>query len=276
MDQDPTQPGGEMLTVDQLAARAGMTVRNVRAHQSIGLLPPPRLRGRTGWYGPEHLERLELIRILRADGFNLAAIRRLLTALPAGVAAEMLGFERALRAPWVEEQPEVVDVAELGQRFAGGAPADPVAVERAERLGVLRRVEGDRVELRSPSLARAGEELVRLGIPIDAVLDVEETLAGNSKAVAEAFVGLFLDSVWKPFVERGQPEAEWERIRHALEVMRSLAMEAVIATFRIQMTAAADEALGRVLDGVAREVEESLGADAPAAGSTPKPGDGAA
>src|ERR1044072_4029183 len=65
------------LTVDELARQAGMTVRNVRAHQSRGLLPPPEVRGRTGYYGAEHVARLELIRTLQAHGFNLEAIRRL-------------------------------------------------------------------------------------------------------------------------------------------------------------------------------------------------------
>lgn len=260
LDQASAPETGETLTIDQLAGRAGMTVRNVRAHQSIGLLPPPRLRGRTGWYGPEHLERLELIRILRADGFNLASIRRLLSAMPDSVAAEMLGFERALRAPWVEEQPEVIDLADLGERFAGGGPVDPVALERAERLGVLHRLEDDQVELRSPILARAGQELVALGVPIEAVLDVEEELARHSRAVAQAFIRLFLESVWRPFEESGQPEADWERIRRALEVMRAQAMEALVATFRIQMTAAGDEALARVVKQVTRGIEDPPGA----------------
>ena len=50
------------LTIDQLAQRTGMTVRNLRAHQSRGLLLPPedgvshRLFGQdvTLW-GPTHL-----------------------------------------------------------------------------------------------------------------------------------------------------------------------------------------------------------------------------
>ena len=58
-----------------------MTVRNVRAHQSRGLLPPPEVRGRTGYYGAEHVARVELIRELQADGFNLELIRRLLERL---------------------------------------------------------------------------------------------------------------------------------------------------------------------------------------------------
>lgn len=36
------------LTVDQFAQSTGMTVRNLRAHQARGLLPPPHVRGRTG------------------------------------------------------------------------------------------------------------------------------------------------------------------------------------------------------------------------------------
>ena len=54
------------LTIDELARQIGMTVRNVRAHQSRGLLPPPELRGRTGYYGPEHVARLKLIQELQS------------------------------------------------------------------------------------------------------------------------------------------------------------------------------------------------------------------
>ena len=45
------------LTVDELARRAGVTVRNVRAYAARGLLPPPRMVGRTGYYGREHVAR---------------------------------------------------------------------------------------------------------------------------------------------------------------------------------------------------------------------------
>ena len=51
-----------------------MTVRNVRAHAARGLLPPPHMQGRTGFYGTEHLARLELITHLQSEGFSLAAI----------------------------------------------------------------------------------------------------------------------------------------------------------------------------------------------------------
>ena len=66
------------LTIEQLAAQSGMSVRNIRSHQARGLLPPPEVRLRVGYYGPEHLAQLRLIRDLQAEGFNLAGIKRLL------------------------------------------------------------------------------------------------------------------------------------------------------------------------------------------------------
>ena len=66
------------FTIDELARHVGMTVRNVRAHQSRGLLPPPEIRGRTGYYGPEHIGRLELIKDLQAEGYSLEVIKRIL------------------------------------------------------------------------------------------------------------------------------------------------------------------------------------------------------
>src|SRR5947207_14828139 len=91
------------LTIDELARRTGMTARNIRAHQSRGLLPPPEVRGRTGFYGSEHLARIELIRELQAEGFNLDAIRRLIEA-GSGSSLEVLRFTRAVRAPFAAEE----------------------------------------------------------------------------------------------------------------------------------------------------------------------------
>src|SRR5919109_3239073 len=86
------------LTIDELAQRVGMTVRNIRAHQSRGLLPAPEIRGRTGFYGPEHIARLELISEMQADGFNLPSIKRLLETSD-GAVEEKLRFRRAPMVP---------------------------------------------------------------------------------------------------------------------------------------------------------------------------------
>src|ERR671930_2606976 len=104
------------LTIDELSRRTGMTARNIRAHQSRGLLPPPELRGRTGYYGSEHLARIELIQELQGQGFNLEAIRRLVEAAPSA-SEEPLRFLRAIAEPYVTEKPEIVTIGELARRW---------------------------------------------------------------------------------------------------------------------------------------------------------------
>src|SRR5690242_21718040 len=83
------------LTIEQLAAQSEMSVRNIRSHQARGLLPPPEVRMRVGYYGPEHLAQLRLIRDLQDDGFNLAGIKRLLDDTQ-GTAERLMRFKESL------------------------------------------------------------------------------------------------------------------------------------------------------------------------------------
>src|ERR1044071_3782147 len=98
----------ELLTIDQLAARTGITVRNIRFYAGRGLLPPPRLRGRTGLYGPGHVARLQLVSELSTLGFTLAAIEAQLDRLPRTADAGELALHRALLTPWVPEPSEEI------------------------------------------------------------------------------------------------------------------------------------------------------------------------
>jgi DNA-binding transcriptional MerR regulator len=81
--------GDVRLTLEELAERSGMTSRNIRAHQSRGLLPPPENDGRQALYAVSHLARLRTITALQRRGFNLAAIERML-AEEGDIAALML------------------------------------------------------------------------------------------------------------------------------------------------------------------------------------------
>src|SRR4051794_22203436 len=172
-----------------------MTVRNIRAHQSRGLLPPPDVRGRTGYYGPEHLARIELIQELQGQGFNLEAIRRLVEAAP-GDSEEPLRFLRAVAEPYVDEQPEVVTIGQLAQRWNS---ADPKLMEKAIALGLLRPREDGRYEDVSPRLASAGDELAQLGFSADEVLELAARIRRHADGVAEEYVKLFVERVWQPF-----------------------------------------------------------------------------
>ena len=75
------QPASDRCTIGELAEQMDMTVRNVRAYQARGLLPPPVVDGRVGYYAQAHRERLVMIRRLRSEGFNLVAISALLTGV---------------------------------------------------------------------------------------------------------------------------------------------------------------------------------------------------
>jgi DNA-binding transcriptional MerR regulator len=233
------------LTVDRLAQLAGMTVRNVRAHQSNGLLPPPVLRGRTGVYGAEHLDRLRLIRDMQAAGYNLRAIGQILEAMPAGVAADVLGFERSLRTAWTEEAHEITTVASLLERFPGAHAEDLTAAFEGDMVTPL---DDGRLEIHSPTLLRAAETLWRLGIPLVAAQRVQRELASHAESIAQAYVRLFLDEVWQPFVAAGQPEADWPRIRRTLDELRPLALESLLATFRLVMSRAVAVAMDQVIE----------------------------
>src|SRR5664279_1392113 len=124
----------QRLTIDQLAQSTGLTVRNVRSYQSRGLIPPPQVHGRTGFYGAEHLSRLHLIREMQAQGFNLAAIAHLLQEAR-GSGEEVLGFTRALMTPFETEAPEILEQAELLRRLGG--EVEPKLIAKAEKLGLV-------------------------------------------------------------------------------------------------------------------------------------------
>jgi len=67
--------GQHPLTIEELSAETGLSVRTIRSHRARGLLQAPVIRDRVGYYGEEHVARLGSIARLQADGFNLAAIK---------------------------------------------------------------------------------------------------------------------------------------------------------------------------------------------------------
>jgi DNA-binding transcriptional MerR regulator len=101
------------LTIDQLAAATGTTTRRLRALQTLGLLPPPEMRGRTGRYGPAHRARLQAILDLQRRGFSLESLRVLFEALDQGRSlASVLGAGHPPPAD-VDEDTELYGFADL-------------------------------------------------------------------------------------------------------------------------------------------------------------------
>ena len=231
------------LTIDQLAQQTGMSVRNIREHQARGLLPPPEVRARIGYYGHEHADRLRLIQELQAEGFNLKGIQRLLEDAH-GVTDRLVAVRRAVTEPFETEQPQVFTVAELEQRFG---PGNAGATERAVKLGALIPLGDDRFEAPSPSLIDAAEEVVSRGVSLKTALAVLGQMERSSKEVARSFVRLFLEEVWKPFADAGYPEERWDEVIESIERLRPIASRALLASFQATMTREVQDAFGKEL-----------------------------
>jgi DNA-binding transcriptional MerR regulator len=124
-------PGDVDLTVDQLARLAGTTTRNVRALQTLGLLPRPALRGRTGLYGQEHLARLKAVLRLQRAGFSLGAVGTLFESWEQGLTLEeVLGIPGRTGRPVDHHDQDGLDAFAdwPARRAAGGVAVIPTTV----------------------------------------------------------------------------------------------------------------------------------------------------
>jgi DNA-binding transcriptional MerR regulator len=247
---DVTRDAEATLTIEQLAHETGMTVRNIRNHQTRGLLPAPEVRARTGYYGPQHVERLRLIQQMQAEGLKLSAIERLLGG-EGDLAERLIGLRRAITAPVAAEAAEVISLAELEQRF-GPASQNAKPLLKAQRLGLIINLGDGTFEVPSPALLRAAEDAVGRGVPLPAALAAIERVTRHAEAAAQEFVKLFMDELWKPFFAAGQPEEGWPEITEAVEQLRPVAIEALLAVFKPALLTKIEEAFGKALEEQAR------------------------
>jgi DNA-binding transcriptional MerR regulator len=255
-------PPGDELTIDQLAQLTRMSARNIRAHQSRGLVAPPKLRGRTGYYNRDHVARIELIQELQNDGYSLELIDRMLRTA-GGSTAEVLRFTRALHEPLGDERPGVIELAELQRRFRS---TDPTTLARAQEIGLVREIGGDRYEEVTPQALRGGEALAEIGVPVEHMLEVAAEVRKHTDAIATAYLGLFLDNIWRPLEEAGAPEDGLARLRDTVERLRPLTSAAVMSVFQVSMREAAE----RRMELERHRLEQSHAA-APAPAGAPAP-----
>lgn len=246
-------PVRDELTVDQLAEKVGMTVRNVRAYAARGLLPPPRLAGRTGFYGPHHVARLTLVRQLLAEGYTLAAVQRAVESEPASSSAGSLALSRALMAPWLPDAVQETSLAELAERAGSDDPeGTEQVVDVLASMGVVERLDGGRLRVLDAGLLDAGVRGVRLGLPAVALVEAQRRVVELVEQAAQLYVEMFRDTVWRDFVDAGTPDDGWPRIQAVVEGLEPVAAQALLASFRSAMAAAVAEELDSQLDDGAR------------------------
>lgn len=232
------------MTIDQLAGAVKMTVRNVRAYASRGLIPAPRLVGRTGYYDQEHVNRLLLIRDLLDRGYTLSAVEEALqrnASIPAGHALDLLDTLADPRSP---EQPEKMTAEGLA-RLANVEPNSDF-VDELVGLGLVQRVDDqDNLLLLKPFVVKAGAQAVAMGLQRESVLALLPFLSEHLDAIASRFVDEVRTQLWRPFADAGMPAEDWPRMLSTIESLLPVASQAVVAIFRDRLNNAIDEAMGQ-------------------------------
>ncbi|HSL07567.1 MAG TPA: MerR family transcriptional regulator [Pseudonocardiaceae bacterium] len=236
----------EELTIAELAARTGISVRTIRFYAGMGLIPPPAVRGRLGLYDERHVARLELVRDLQALGFTLAAIEGYLARIPLARSPEDLALHRALLAPWLPEEPETVNRAELDVRAGRTLGDDELA--RLGTLGVIRR-EGAQQEgaqawtLTSPDMLGYGLSLLDTEMDFAVQLASKQIIERHTNALATELVALFHDTVLREYRQRGRPPELRDRLIALLERLKPITVDGVVTNFQLAINRAIRESV---------------------------------
>ncbi|CAN5184683.1 MAG: MerR family transcriptional regulator [Nocardioides sp.] len=180
-----------LLTIDELSAATGLTVRNTRYYASLGLIPPPARKGRVAYYGPEHRSRLELVKSLQDHGFTLQAIERYIARLPSDITPEDLAMQRAMITSWTDADPDQIQV-NIGRELRKlGLEWDALA---AAREATERHMEGLALELRRILIDEVVDPFRRTHHTSEEVDRLESGLPRLRELALESIVVAFQDA----------------------------------------------------------------------------------
>ncbi|MFI5777152.1 MerR family transcriptional regulator [Nocardia sp. NPDC051570] len=254
---------GAEFTIDELAREAGTTVRSVRVYHERGVLPPPQVKGRTGFYGPEHLNRVRTISRLLDRGIKLNGIRELLEAWDRGDdLGDILGVSEHddVAAAGVSERP---DIAFPSEAHPGGDEIAVAATELAQiyhevpnglarviAAGMYEPVDAATYRVVDPQIVRVADQLAAAGLPQTQVLDELERLVADCDRIARRFVDLFERTAWQSFQQSG-------RTTEDVAELASRLTEARVAPGRVAAELV-DRYVGRYLERDTAELSEIL------------------
>jgi DNA-binding transcriptional MerR regulator len=221
--------GGEpLLTIDELAMTAGMTVRTTRYYASLGLLPAPVRRGRVAYYGPAHLARLQLVRALQDHGLTLAAIDRYLAGVPLTSSPEELAVQRILLTAWKPSEWQRVTREELDARV--GRRLGDRDLEWLTKAGAVRRTStGD---LQVLPVVDQAVEVLDLDVPIDAIVDANAAVRRHMSALADELDDIMRRSVVARYQREELSGDATDRLERTVTGLRTLALDAIVSTFQ--------------------------------------------
>jgi DNA-binding transcriptional MerR regulator len=239
------------MTIDDLARQARLPVRTIREYHTMRLLPPTQRRGRVGYYGDEHVQRLELIARLQRRGYSLAGIRDLLRAWDGGGdLPSLLGVEPGQAA--LDETPLRLTRAELLARVPGLSGS---ALDRALEVGLLQRSVGHHGEtdflVRSPALVAFVADGAAAGIALDEMLDLADVLRRELTTLADTIADMFTDRLL-PLLRAGRSPAD---LTPLLQRGRLLLLQGTASTLADRLGAAMLRSADAAAPGAPAEAE---------------------
>ena len=216
-----------LLTIDELARGASMTVRTTRYYATLGLLPPPVRRGRMAYYGPEHVARIELIRALQDHGFTLAAIEKYMKRLSDDASIEDVAIQRMMLTSWSPSPVEKLSRKQLEAR--AGRRLDDGQIDVLVGSMVLTEEEGQFVV--RPGF-EVGVELLDFDIPVEGVLEAGEAIERHMKALADELTAITRHNLIEPYRRGKQNEESAARLEADVAKLRTLTLQAVVSGFQ--------------------------------------------
>ncbi|WP_280233687.1 MerR family transcriptional regulator [Nocardia cyriacigeorgica] len=207
-------------TIDELAREAGTTVRSLRVYHDRGVLPPPQVKGRTGFYGPEHLNRVRTISRLLDRGIKLNGIRELLEAWDRGDdLGDVLGVSEESVEPAVDAAAEeTIPATELAQRYR----AVSNGLTRVVAAGLYEPVDATTYRPADRRLIDVIDEMEAAGIPADEVLTEVERARTDADRIARRFVELFHRTAWQTYQRSARSAADRATLTESLGVTRAV------------------------------------------------------
>jgi DNA-binding transcriptional MerR regulator len=224
------------ITIEELARRVDMTPRNIRAHQSRGLLPPPERTGRVAYYGPAHVSALLRIRELQERGYNLAAI----SALLAEAGDDRAALARLVLAPLLESDEIELSRDQITAMF--GVNRDSKRLADALDTGLLVDLGNDRYLMPSRHVLEAARDLAKLGMPILDLYDMQLDVTTATQELAQRFVDTCLRCALEPYDGAPAPD-RWDEVRERFDSLQQLTASVLIATFAMNVRRATETLL---------------------------------
>lgn len=217
-------------TIDELAAATSIPSRTIRFYQSSGVLPKPQKRGRIAYYGPHHIERLELIGKMQDRGLRMRAIKDLVDRIDRGevVLQEWLGLEEQLSSAWIDDAPKVLTRAELDELLGERRPGFLAELTRAGT--VEPQTEGAYL-VPSPGLLQVATRLDDAGVSVEVATGASEILQRHLGKAARELASYFVDHAGDGF-GKGDSVAS---IGEAFSELRNIGPESVRLIFAREM-----------------------------------------